>query len=228
MKKRAQSRQAIESIRQFVEQGIRNGEWPPGSQLPTERALAEEFGAARNSVRRALALLEESHQVVRMVGRGTYVADSSSTAIDQPQHDSRTTSPEEIMEVRLLLEPAIASLVVARATQQELGKFEEISRNCAESRDMATFEYWDGKLHNAIARATKNQYLIGLMDRLHAVRRETTWGQLKRRGESAKRRVTYQAELDAIVSALVDRNAERAEEAIKAHLRHVRWNLFGR
>ncbi len=228
MRKHVESRQTVEAVRQYIERGIRNGEWVPGSRLPTERALASEFGAARNSVRQALDKLEESGQVVRMVGRGTYVADIPGAPKSSPQRDSRITSPEEIMEARILIEPRMASLVVARATQQELEEMLEINENCANSRNMAVFEYWDGTLHNAIAQASKNQYLIGVMERLHAVRRETTWGQLKRRGESEKRRAAYQKDHEAIVSALLDRNAEQAEEAIRMHLNQVRWNLFGR
>ncbi len=228
MRKHAESRQTIEAVRQYIERGIRNGEWAPGCRLPTERALASEFGAARNSVRQALEKLEESGQVIRMVGRGTYVADTPGAPESSTRQDSRKTSPEEIMEARILIEPRMASLVVTRATQQELDEMAEINANCANSRNMAVFEYWDGKLHNAIAQASKNHYLIGVMDRLHAVRRETTWGQLKRRGESIKRRATYQKDHEAIVSALLDRNAEQAEEAIRTHLNQVRWNLFGR
>ncbi len=228
MKKHAEARQTIEAIRQYVERSISNDEWPPGSRLPTERALADEFGVARNAVRRALTMLEDNGQIVRKVGRGTFVADDPGVAIVQPQHDSRKISPEDIMEVRLLIEPMIASLVVARATQNELDEMAKIAEKGNESNNMATFEYWDGELHNAIARASKNQYLIELVEGMHAVRRETSWGQLKRRGESEKRRAVYQTEHRDIISALLDRNAEQAEKAIRVHLRHVRWNLFGR
>ncbi|MBL4758366.1 MAG: FadR family transcriptional regulator [Rhizobiales bacterium] len=228
MKKHAESRQTIEVIRQYIERSISNDEWAPGSRLPTERALAEEFGVARNAVRRALSMLEGSGQIVRKVGQGTFVADNPGVVIIQPQHDSRKISPEDIMEVRLLIEPMIASLVVARATQNDLDEMAEIAGKCNESSNMATFEYWDGKLHNAIAHASKNQYLIELVEGLHAVRRETSWGQLKRRGESEERRAIYQTEHHDIISALLDRNAEQAEKAIRAHLLHVRWNLFGR
>lgn len=52
---------------------IDSGELPPGTQLPTERALADSYGAARNTAREALRLLAESGLVVAEHGRGTFV-----------------------------------------------------------------------------------------------------------------------------------------------------------
>src|ERR1700722_7567999 len=44
-----------------------------GSQLPTERALADSLELSRSTVRRALSLLETEQVVSREVGRGTYL-----------------------------------------------------------------------------------------------------------------------------------------------------------
>ena len=49
---------------------IRSGELAPGGLLPTERALQEEFGAARSTVRRALALLGSSGDAQNVPSRG--------------------------------------------------------------------------------------------------------------------------------------------------------------
>ncbi|PSL00368.1 GntR family transcriptional regulator [Haloactinopolyspora alba] len=46
---------------------------PTGSQLPTEKALAAEFGVSRMTVRHALERLEEQMVVTRLRGRGTFV-----------------------------------------------------------------------------------------------------------------------------------------------------------
>ena len=41
--------------------------------MPPERDLADEFGVARNTVRRAVGFLEDDGTVVRHVGRGTFL-----------------------------------------------------------------------------------------------------------------------------------------------------------
>lgn len=47
---------------------------PPGSPVPTERALAAEFGVSRTTVRQALAELTAEGRVQRVQGKGTFVA----------------------------------------------------------------------------------------------------------------------------------------------------------
>ncbi|MDG4790315.1 GntR family transcriptional regulator [Micromonospora sp. WMMD1102] len=51
---------------------ILSGAIPPGSILPSESALIEEFGVARGTVREAVALLRSEGLVVTEMGRGTY------------------------------------------------------------------------------------------------------------------------------------------------------------
>ncbi len=54
---------------------ILSGARPPGSILPKEEALCEQFAVSRVTVRRALADLEAQGLVLRRHGRGTFVRD---------------------------------------------------------------------------------------------------------------------------------------------------------
>jgi len=56
---------------------IRDGEWPPGHKLPSERALCEMFGVSQITVRRALRELAHSELVTSRHGVGWYVLDSA-------------------------------------------------------------------------------------------------------------------------------------------------------
>ncbi len=58
---------------------IESGEWRPGRRLPPERELAETFGVAYMTVRRAMGKLREGGVVVTVHGRGTFVADPESS-----------------------------------------------------------------------------------------------------------------------------------------------------
>ncbi|OIQ71051.1 mannosyl-D-glycerate transport/metabolism system repressor MngR [mine drainage metagenome] len=63
------------SIAERLTQDIASGQHPAGARLPTEHMLAQQFGANRHTVRRALSSLA-SRGLVRMVqGSGTYVED---------------------------------------------------------------------------------------------------------------------------------------------------------
>lgn len=66
--------------RQIAEQvasRIRNGTMPPGFRLPPTRALAEQLGTNRNTIVSAFDHLTQRGLLVSMVGRGTFVADTT-------------------------------------------------------------------------------------------------------------------------------------------------------
>jgi GntR family transcriptional regulator len=56
---------------------IERGELPRESQLPSETALAEQYGVSRMTVRQALDRLETARLVVRQQGSGSFVAGTS-------------------------------------------------------------------------------------------------------------------------------------------------------
>lgn len=49
------------------------GDLPPGTRLPAERALTEEYGVSLGTVRRATRLLRERGLVVTVPVKGTFV-----------------------------------------------------------------------------------------------------------------------------------------------------------
>jgi GntR family transcriptional regulator len=65
------------TVKQHLRQRIDG--YPPGTPLPPERTLSEEFGAARATVRQALLELAVEGRIVRMQGRGTFVAPPKET-----------------------------------------------------------------------------------------------------------------------------------------------------
>ncbi|MGK4582557.1 GntR family transcriptional regulator [Kitasatospora sp. HPMI-4] len=56
-----------------MRQSIADGEWPPGSQLPTETDLAARYGVSRPTIRLAVAALRTEGLLDVKQGRGTFV-----------------------------------------------------------------------------------------------------------------------------------------------------------
>lgn len=54
---------------------IARGDWQANRAIPSEARLVQEYGPARTTVRRAIALLVEEGVVYVVPQRGTYVAD---------------------------------------------------------------------------------------------------------------------------------------------------------
>ena len=79
-------------LQEILKEHIESGEWKPGDVLPSEPALTRRFAVSRVVVRQALAILEDDHQIVRIRGRGTYVA--------QPKLDYRAGGLSRLLATR--------------------------------------------------------------------------------------------------------------------------------
>lgn len=65
---------AFKRIKAYVLRQIASGHWKEGDAIPSEQALASEFGVARMTANRALRELSDDRILVRVQGSGTYVA----------------------------------------------------------------------------------------------------------------------------------------------------------
>lgn len=53
--------------------GIQEGTYPPGSRLPSEKELTEQYGVSRITSKKALEMLADQNLITRMPGKGSYV-----------------------------------------------------------------------------------------------------------------------------------------------------------
>ncbi|MET8080394.1 winged helix-turn-helix domain-containing protein [Streptomyces sp. NPDC005303] len=74
------------AVADHIEARIRAGQLQPGARLAAERDLAQEYGVAYLTVRRAAQVLRDRGFIETVHGRGTFVADPLPEAIA----DSRT------------------------------------------------------------------------------------------------------------------------------------------
>src|SRR5690606_26146540 len=74
-----------QQIYQQLLEDIRTGKYPPGSQLPTEKELAEAYGVSRITSKRALTELAEAGFIERIRGRGSFVHAQGKSAEQAPR-----------------------------------------------------------------------------------------------------------------------------------------------
>lgn len=228
MTHRVQSQPGAQRIREFIVKGVDEGTLAPGAKIPTERELVTRFSTPRNAVRKTLAQLEAEGYITRHVGRGTFVAgemENSGAAV--AAGSIANVSPAELMEARLRIEPALAEVIATNATAADFERMETCLEKAEKATTLDEFELWDAALHEALANATHNRFVIRVLEMVTAVREQAEWGKLKDRIVTPERRIKYQEEHRAIVMALKERDAERARACIVAHLQHARRNLFG-
>jgi DNA-binding FadR family transcriptional regulator len=216
------------SLRLALLDSLRVGRLKSGDRLPPERALSETYGIGRTVVRRVLAELKERGVITQAVGSGTYIAPGALQRLEQDTAPpAMHTSPAELMEARVLVEPAVIELVIRHATAADILRMEECCARAEAATTLEEFELWDGALHQAVADATHNTFVISVFKLMNAVRDQGDWGMLKKRSVTPERRLHYQREHRALVAALKDRDAEQARKLLTTHLLQVRANMLG-
>ncbi len=211
-----------EQIVEQIERRIQRGELRPGDQLPSERELAEQFGVSRTAVREAIKALREKGLVEVYPGRGTFVADNIPQVIRQTLGmllgRERARRISDLMEVRELLEPAIAALAAERATEEHL----EAMRRAVEIMDASfddpeRFVEADLDFHLALAEGTGNPLIPLLLDPIIDLLREHRI-QVFRVGGAARGQFYHKQILEAVMR----RDPEGARAAMIAHLQQIR------
>ena len=99
-------------IAAYLRRAILDGVYLYGERLPAERQLAETLSSSRSTVREALGILEQNNFITRRVGSGTFVTYAPETVGDDV---AEITSPLELIEVRLGVEPYMMRLAAINA-----------------------------------------------------------------------------------------------------------------
>ncbi len=200
----------------------------PGSQLPTERALANSLDLSRSTVRSALSLLEAVDVVSREVGRGTYLKYDPLAAMVNLDSDEATSlailndiGPGDVMAARQAFEPMAMYIAVVEATESDLDEIAQCVAACERANDYDEFETWDLAFHRSLIEATHNPLLLRMYGLIETARQGDLWGSMKRRGDSYDRRHRSYVQHANIYEALRNRDGLGAQEAMSAHLEYV-------
>jgi DNA-binding FadR family transcriptional regulator len=220
---RARAHDQIAQVQAAIERSINEGRIKPGERIASERELAEHFGASRSVVRAALAELHESGKIIRRVGHGTVVQ-----AV--PSHSAfalRDTSPAELLEFRLALEPGLAEAIALNASENDLKLIMETVEGGDSASGWERWEHWDRAFHRNLVAATHNRLAIGVYDAVISVRHERPWLKIRQGHTDAIFWRGYQDEHRRIAAALAERDAPAAAEAIRDHLLKLRIKMLG-
>ncbi len=98
--------QVIEELRRRIE----SGEYPPGSLLPSEHQLSEEFQIARPTVVRALRVLRDDGWIETQQGKGSFVRGRPALAgLESQRRGAEELDRDEAREAGELIEAKLAT-----------------------------------------------------------------------------------------------------------------------
>jgi GntR family transcriptional repressor for pyruvate dehydrogenase complex len=162
----------VEQATEHLREQIVSGQWPVGTRLPGETALAAQLGVGRSTVREALRALAGAGLVRSRQGAGVFVVST------EPDEDFgtrlRRAAVADVYEVRAMVEVQAARLAAERRTEADLAGLEAAlaARRAAAGRGAAAFVDADVALHAGVVAAAHNPVLTDLFAEFAPVLRE--------------------------------------------------------
>lgn len=157
---RIEHRTVSEEVREAIAASIRSGEMAPGTQLPSERLLSEEFGVARTSVREAIQGLVMLGLIEKR-GNRSYVTEHLPT-VHFDGDDRRKRHVRELFEVRQIVEIPIARLAACHASEEQRDEISRLAARFDAAMSLEEFRALDRSFHSAVAAASGNATLAEL------------------------------------------------------------------
>lgn len=145
-------------IRDQLLRRITDGTLAPGSRVPSERDLCDQFGVARTSVREAMQGLI-SMGIIERRGNRSYVVEHLPD-VNFDEQDGRKLLVHQLFETRRLLELPIIGLAAERATPEQRDEIRELAARFHAGMDLEEFRALDHTFHSMISRACGNPLLV--------------------------------------------------------------------
>lgn len=204
---------------------IQLGVFKVGDKLPPERELCAQFNVSRAPIRQALSALELNGIIYSRQGEGVYVksthpaseSNGSSAVIE-------SATPEEIVEVRMVLEPIIAKFAAERATKEEIKEIKKIEKKFEDEAKKGIYNPdTDSDLHREIAKASHNDLFIKFTnDIIDAMKQQEMWNFIRDRSvTNPEYRDINVKEHKEIVTSIQKGEAEEAMEEMTKHMNNL-------
>lgn len=202
-----------------LESKIKEGNLIDGTKLPSERLMAEKYSVSRNVVREAFKVMSEKGLVEIYSGKGAYVSIPKENVITTKLQEAISISKSdlyEILEVRKVLEEAVARKAIERATNENIKNLEQIYNKLqAAIGDTAKFAEEDINFHIELAKCTGNSTLVLLINTFNNISDKKLY---KLNSLYPDRTLKAQAEHRTMIESIKDRDENRIIMAVDSHI----------
>lgn len=213
----------VETTSDAIVKLIVDNEYPVGQKLPNEYELSKLLGVSRNTVREAIRALVSRNVVEIRRGAGTFVSQKMGIA-DDPLGLTFIKDKEKVfldlIQVRFMLEPAIASWAAQNATAEEI---EILGQLCDEVEQLLLAGEnpikKDIEFHTQIAKCSKNTVVPNLIPIINAA--ITVFTNIEE-NKMVSRTIEHHRE---IFEAIKARRPNDAQDAMLLHLSYNRNKL---
>jgi GntR family transcriptional regulator, transcriptional repressor for pyruvate dehydrogenase complex len=198
---------------------IRQGEFKQGERLPTEPELSEQFDVSRGTLRAAIQELVRLGLLEVRQGDGTYLRTPDNETLTQPFQAMLASEPflaSELVQLRRLLEPEIASLAAKKCTSKDATTLHHLLEEQRQRTQKGeTLAAQDLAFHHEIARIADNHLIRKILTMLHHLLNDLRYEAY------ASDEATTVKQHQKILDAVVKNDSDKARQAMLTHLEWV-------
>ncbi len=196
--------------------------WKPGDRIPSEFALADQFGVSRTVIREALRTLGGKGVLSSRSGKGMrVVAVTDSSLPDAMKLFLRNRARWhylEVHEVRALFEVQVAGLAAERASEDEVQRLADLCDQMSDALDdTGSASRLDLEFHRAVAAATHNALCQVMLDAIAEALIEI---RLETFGPHGRAREALRSHIE-ILEGIRAHDVPKTREAMARHLTDV-------
>lgn len=205
-----------------IERAILTKQFLPGSKIPSEFELCEQFSVSRTSVREAIQTLTAQGLLTVIKGKGIFVNEISIESVVDPLHKYLMLKLEreyvlDIVHARQIIEPGIAFYAALNHLDEDL----ILLRNDIKGLEDCEGGYselakLDTSFHMHLAKASRNYVMPLLLEPIHRLNPDFKSFVYATVGEAKVMAVIWHKK---IIDAVIDRDAEKARETMQEHLK---------
>lgn len=196
------------TVYEMLKNEIITGSIKPSQNLP-ETELSEKYAVSRNTIKKALLMLEKENIVIIEPNKGAKVRDYSLSEV------------LEYLELRAVLEGFIARSATLHFTTEKLALMEAILQTMKghlDKNELLLYSQNNQKFHQVIYDTCPNKTAVEMTLSLKAQMSKYNTKTILIPGRDAQ----SFSEHSAILSAIQNKNADLAESLMTLHIRNVR------
>jgi len=190
-------------------------------RLPPERELAQRLGVSHRQLRLALDTLEARGILFRRRGQGTFAVPPPLPEGGRYRVLGAAVTLDEIMDVRLQIEPHLAQLAATRITPEAAAQLGVLMLNSCNAADAEAYDLADEIFHYRIAALAGNPLFLEVYQLIRQLRRESGWRERRAATNVPHVLRTLADQHRAIYDAIAAANPDAAGKAVRLHMNYL-------
>lgn len=210
----------VDAVIEYIKGLLNSGELQPGNKLPSERKLAEQVKVGRTHIRNALQKLELYGIIKTFPQSGSVVAGLKIQALDGLISDVLKIESYDfrsLVEMRIILEVQAIRMCALNHNKEDLRVIEEALKDFTTHFNDSLKVEKDFIFHRAITQGSHNPVLASMLltitpDILKYYDKHCVCG------DSSVEVIREHVDM---IECIIARDADRAEQVMRQHLRHL-------